>query len=114
MAFTGVIFTGAIFGFLISLVVSAIIIYLATKLFGEEEGFGTAILTALCGALIFALAAYFLGIGWLAALIGGLAWLIALGSIYEIGWLKSLVIAIVIWIFATIVSLLLPTVAIPI
>jgi hypothetical protein len=30
--------------FLISLVISAIIIYVVTKIFGEKEGFGTAIL----------------------------------------------------------------------
>lgn len=102
-----------IIGFLISLVISGVIIYLATKLFGEKEGFGTAILAAFIGAIIYAIAAYFLGVGWIAALIGGIAWLIALGSLYSIGWLKSLAIAVVIWIFATIVSLVLPTVTGP-
>ena len=106
-------FIGVLLGFLISLVISAIVIYLAAKLLGEKEGFGTAILTALVGAIIFALVSYFLGIGWIAALISGIAWLIALGSLYKIGWLKSLVIAVVIWIFATIVSLVLPTIAGP-
>lgn len=100
-------------GFLISLVISAIIVYLATKLFGEEEGFGTAILTAFIGAVIFALASYFLGAGWIASLIGGIAWLIALGSLYNIGWLKALAVAVVIWIFAAIVSLMLPTLSGP-
>jgi hypothetical protein len=106
-------FLAVLVGFLISLVISAIIIYLAAKLLGEKEGFGTAILAAFVGAIIFALASYFIGIGWIAALIGGIAWLIALGSLYQIGWLKSFVIAIVIWIFATIVSLVLPTIAGP-
>lgn len=102
-----------IIGFLISLVISAIIIYVATKLFGETEGFGTAILTALIGAVIFSLASYLLGAGLLAALIGGLAWLIALGSMYNMGWLKSFVVAVIIWIFAAIVSWILPTVSGP-
>jgi hypothetical protein len=97
-----------VIGFLISLVVSGVIIYLATKLLGEKEGFGTAIFAALIGAIIFALASYFIVVGWIAALIGGIAWLIALSSLYNIGWLKSLVIAIVIWIFAAIVSWVLP------
>ena len=104
---------GAFIGFLISLVISAVVIYLATKLLGEEEGFGTAILTALIGAIIFALVTLFFGGGWIAAVIGGLAWLIALGSLYSMGWLKAFVIAIIIWIFATIVSLVLPTIAGP-
>ena len=106
-------FTGVLLGFLISLVISAVIVYLATKLLGEKEGFGTAIWAALAGAIIFAIVSYFIGIIWVASLIGGIAWLIALGSLYNIGWLKSLVIAFVIWVFATIVSLVLPTIAGP-
>lgn len=101
-------------GFLISLVVSAIIIYLATKLFGEKEGFSTAILTSLIGAVIFGLASFLLGIGWVASLIGGVAWLIALSNLYDMGWLKSLVVAVIIWIISAIVSLVLPTIAGPI
>jgi hypothetical protein len=101
---------GILLGFLISLVVSSIVIYVAAKLFGEKEGFGTAILAALAGAIIFELVSYILGIGLIAALIGGIVWLIALGSLYQIGWLKSLLITIVIWVFASIVSLVLPTV----
>ena len=105
--------TGTLVGYVISLVISAVIIHLAVKLFGESEGFGTAIFTALAGTVIFALASYFIGSGWIAALIGGIAWLIALGSLYDIGWMRSLVIAIVIWVFAMLVSQVLPTVAGP-
>jgi Na+/melibiose symporter-like transporter len=98
--------------FLISLVVSAIIIYFVTKIFGEKEGFGTALLAAFIGAIIYAATYYFLRpeLGWLASLIGGIAWLIALGALYSIGWLKALVIAIIVWIIAAIVSFILPTV----
>ena len=102
-----------IFGFLISLIVSAIIIYLATKLFGETEGFGTAMMTALIGAIIFAITSYFIATGWIAALIGGIAWLIALSSFYSMGIFKSILIAIMVWAFATLVSLVLPTIAGP-
>ncbi|MDD5086755.1 MAG: hypothetical protein PHV16_03290 [Candidatus Nanoarchaeia archaeon] len=105
-------FLGALIGFLISLIISAIIIYLAAKLFGEKEGFGTAILAAFIGAIIFAIVSYFLG-GWIASVIGGIAWLIALGSLYKMGWLKAFVVAVVIWIFAAIVSWVLPTIAGP-
>ena len=48
-------------------------------------------------------------LGWLASLIGGIAWLIALGVLYSIGWLKALVIAIIVWIIAAIVGIFLPT-----
>jgi hypothetical protein len=98
--------------FFISLVISAIIIYVVTKLFGEKEGFGTALLTAFVGAIIYAAAYYFLRpeLGWLASLIGGIVWLIALGVLYKIGWLKALGIAIIVWIIAAIAGIFLPTV----
>ena len=102
-----------IFGFLISLIVSAIIIYLATRLFGETEGFGTAIMAALAGALIFSIASYFIATGWIAALIGGIAWLIALGNHCNMGMLKSMFIAIMVSAFATLVNLVLPTIVGP-
>ncbi len=106
-------FVAVLISFLISLVVSAIIIYFVTRVFGEHEGFGTALLAAFIGAIIFAFASYFIGTGWIAALIGGIAWLITLSSLYNIGWLRAFVIALIIWVFATIVSLVLPTVAGP-
>ncbi|HLG24332.1 MAG TPA: hypothetical protein VI564_05380 [Candidatus Nanoarchaeia archaeon] len=105
--------TGVLLGFLISLVISAVIIYVATKLFGEEEGFGTAIMAALCGSVIFAIVSYFIGAGLIATLIAGISWLIALGSLYKIGWIKSFIVAVVIWVFAAIVSAVLPTIAGP-
>jgi len=39
--------------FFISLFISAIIIYVVTKLFGEKEGFGTTLEAALIGAIIY-------------------------------------------------------------
>jgi len=97
--------------FVISLIISAIIIYVVTKMFGEKEGFGTALLAAFIGAIIYAAAYYFLKpeLGWLASLIGGIAWLIVLGFLYGNGWLKALVIAIIVWIIAAIVGIFLPT-----
>ena len=97
--------------FLISLIISAIIIYIVTKIFGEKEGFGTALLAAFIGAIIYAAAYYFLKpeLGWLASLIGGIAWLIALGFLYGIGWLKALGIALIVWVIAAVVGIFLPT-----
>jgi len=99
--------------FIVGLIISAIIIYAVTKLFGEREGIGTALLAALAGAIIYALAYYFLGQGLLAGLIGGFVWLLALGSLYKIGWLKALVVAVIVWIVAAIVGFVLPTVVGP-
>ena len=95
-------------GFLISLVISAIIIYAVAAVFGENEGAGTALLAAFIGAIIYGLAYFFLGNGLLAAVLGGIGWVIALGSLYDIGWLKAAVIAVIVWLIATFVSWFLP------
>ena len=99
--------------FLIGLAISTIIIYVITKLFEQKEGVGTAILAALVGAVIYALAYYFLGEGLLAALIAGFVWLLALGSLYNMGWWKALGVAIVVWIVAFFVGFIFPTVVGP-
>jgi len=99
--------------FLVGLIVSTIIIYVITKLFEEKEGGGTALLAALVGTVIYALAYYFLGEGLLAALIAGFVWLLALGSLYNMGWWKALGVAIVVWIVAFLVGFILPTVVGP-
>jgi hypothetical protein len=96
--------------FIIGLISSTIIIYVVTKLFGQKEGLGRAFVTAIIGAIVYSIIYFLLGNGWLAAIVGGLVWLIALRGLYDIGWLKSFAIAIIIWIAATIVGLLLPTV----
>lgn len=101
-----------ILNFVISMVVSTIIIYIVTKIFDQKEGLGSAVLAALGGAIVYTAAYYFLGIGLAAAVIGGLAWLVVLGSVYEIGWLKSLLIAVVLWVVVGILSFL-PTVVGP-
>lgn len=95
--------------FLVGLLVSTLIIFIITKVSGEREGLGTALLAALIGAVIYAVAYFLLGHGLLAGLIGGFFWLLALRSLYRMGWFKSLGVAIVVWIVAIIVGLFLPT-----
>lgn len=95
--------------FVIGLVISTIVIYIVTKLFGEKEGIGRAFLTAIVGSIAYSVVYFLLGNGWLAAIVGGIVWLIALRGLYDIGWLKALAIAVIIWIAATVVGLLLPT-----
>ncbi|AJF61667.1 hypothetical protein QT06_C0001G0833 [archaeon GW2011_AR15] len=99
---------GVLIGFIISLIISAAVIFFAAKIMGEREGFSTALFAAFIGSLLFAIVSYLIGMGLLASLIGGIAWLIALGSIYNMGWLKSFFVAVVIWFFSAIVSMVLP------
>jgi hypothetical protein len=95
--------------FVIGLIVSTVIIYIVTKLFREKEGIGRAFLAALVGAIVYSVVYFLVGTGWIAAIIGGIVWLIALRALYKMGWLKSLAVAVIVWIAAVIIGLLLPT-----
>jgi len=95
--------------FIVSMIVSGLIIYIVTKLLGEKKGIGTALVAAFAGSLIYSLAYLFFGTGLIAAAIGGFVWLVALGGLYKIGWLRSLGIAIVVWLLASAISVFLPT-----
>jgi len=104
--------------FFISLFISAIIIYFVTKLFRETEGFGTALLASFIGTIIY-ISLYYVfgniselaGLKWFASILGGIGWLLALRFLYSIGWLKALVLAIVIWVISAIVGYFLPILA---
>jgi len=91
-----------------------VIIYVVTKLLGEKEGLITALIAALAGTVIYTIVFSILGQGILAAIIAGIAWLLALQFLYKIGWIKSLLIAILIWIVATIAGWFLPALTGPV
>jgi hypothetical protein len=103
----GIIITAILF--VIALIVSTVVIYLVTKMFGEKEDINTALIAAVVGTVLYGIVYFLIGHGLIAAIIGGIAWLIALRMLYKIGWLKSLVIAVIIWIVTAIVGWLLPT-----
>jgi hypothetical protein len=103
------VIVGTLIMFLIAWIVSTLIIYVVTRLFGESEGIGTAILAALVGTVVYALVFYFLGGGFLPGLIAGIIWLLALMWFYEMTFLKALVTAVIVWVIAIIVGLVLPT-----
>ncbi len=91
-------------------IVSSIIIFIVTKILGEKEGFGTALLAGLVGAIIYAIAGFLLGHGLISAIIGGIFWLWALHHLYSMGWLKALAVAVIVWLITILVGLFLPTV----
>jgi hypothetical protein len=101
---------GLVLFLIVGLIVSTVIIYLVTKLFGEREGIDTALPAALVGAIIYGLAFFFIGQGLFASIIAGFVWLAALGSMYDMSWLKAGAIALIVWVAAAFVSLGLPTV----
>ena len=95
--------------FVIGLLISTVIIYITTKLFGQKEGIGRAFLTALIGSAVYSIMYFVFGSGWIAAIVGGIVWLIALRGLYDIGWVRAIMIAVIVWVAATVVGLLLPT-----
>ena len=103
----------SIVGILVALVVSTVIIYVVTKLMGETEGIGRALLAAIIGTIVYGLAYLIFGNGLLAAIVGGIVWLLALKGLYKIGWVKALIIAVLIWILASIIGYFLPTLSGP-
>ncbi len=94
--------------FVVALVISTVIIYVITKLFGEKEGITTAFLAALIGTAVYTIIYYVIGQGLIAAFIAGIVWLLALQKLYGIGWFKSLLIAVAVWIVTSIVGWFLP------
>jgi hypothetical protein len=101
-----VIFT--LLTFAVALLISTVIIYVITKLSGEKEGITTAFVAALIGTAIYTILYYFLGHGLIAAFIAGIVWLLALQKLYTIGWVKSLFIAVAVWIVTSLVGWFLP------
>lgn len=100
----------SVISFIVALIISTVIIYVVAKLFKQKEGIGRAFATALIGTIVYSIIYFILGQGWIAAIVGGFVWLLALRWLYDIGWLKALGIAVIVWIAATIVGFLLPTV----
>lgn len=95
--------------FLIGLLISTVVIYLSSLFLGTKRSFKVAVFAAIIGSIIYAIAHYLLGNGLIAAILGGIAWLLALKSIYKIGWIHALIMAIVIWVITSIIGILLPT-----
>ncbi len=102
-----------VIGVLLALSVSTLIIYVVTRLMGETEGILIALLAAIIGTLVYALAYWLFGNGLLAAVVAGFVWLLALRGLYKIGWVKALVIAVLVWILATVIGYFLPTLSGP-
>ena len=94
--------------FVIGLVVSTIVIYFVSRFVGTKRGLKVAFFTAIIGSLIYATVYYLVGNGLLAAVLGGIAWLLALKGLYKIGWIHALIMAIIIWIITSLVGVLLP------
>ena len=95
--------------FVISLVISTVIIYFITKVLGEREGIKYAFLAAISGSIIYGIFNNLIGNNIVTSIIGGAIWFFALKIIYRMKWLKTLLITFIIWIVASLVGILIPT-----
>jgi uncharacterized membrane protein len=95
--------------FVIGLIISTVIIYIVTKLFGEKEGIKQAFAAALIGSAVYAVVYFIFGHGFLAAVTGGIVWLLALKALYRFGWIRAFIIAVIIWIISGVIGLVVPT-----
>ena len=95
--------------FLVGLLVSTLVIYVVTLFMRQRRSMKLALFTAIIGSIVYTIAYVLLGNSFLSAVLGGIAWLLALKAIYHMGWLKALIVAVGIWIITTVIGVLLPT-----
>jgi len=95
--------------FVISLVISTVIIYFITKIFGEREGIKYAFLAAISGSIIYGILNNLIGNNIITSIIGGALWIFVLKIIYRMKWLKTLLIAFIIWVITNLIGFLIPT-----
>jgi hypothetical protein len=101
--------TTSVIIFIIGLLISTLVIYLVTSITRHRRSIKLAFFTAIIGSIVYGIVYLWLGNGFLSAVLGGIAWLLALKAIYHMGWLKALIIAVSIWIITSIIGVLLPT-----
>ncbi len=95
--------------FVIGLVISTVIIYFITKVFGEREGIKYAFLAAISGSIIYGILNNLIGNNIITSIIGGALWILVLKIIYRMKWLKALLIAFIIWGITNLIEILIPT-----
>lgn len=105
---------GAVFVFLVNLLIGALGIHFGAKLVVDADvGFRRAIVAALVGALIWTVVAFFFGwIPLLGPILTLLAWIAVINWSYPGGWGSAIAIAFVAWLVALVVLWALATVGI--
>jgi predicted neutral ceramidase superfamily lipid hydrolase len=100
--------------FFIGLLISTLVIYIVTSITRHRRSIKLALFTAIIGSIVYVIVYHFSGgNGFLSAVLGGIAWLLALKTIYRMGWLKALIIAASIWIITSFVDVLFPSATAP-
>jgi len=90
--------------FIIVLLISTLVIYLVTSITRHRRSIKLALFTAIIGLIVYVIVHFWFENSFLSAVLAGIAWLLAVKTIYHMGWLKALIIATSIWTI-TIISL---------
>ena len=93
-------FIGSIVAFVIALLVGGLAIYISARLVVDVDDYSHAVITALIGAIAWALTAWIPLVGPLIALV---VWIGVINWRYPGGWGKSIVIGLIAWLTALVI-----------
>lgn len=90
--------------FVVSLLIGALGIYIGARVVADYDDFTYAIVTALIGAVVWVVVAFFLGwIPFLGPLLALVAYIAVINVRYPGGWLRAVGIALIAWVAAVVV-----------
>lgn len=98
---------GSLVAFLVALLVGGLAIYISASLVADVQDYSHAVITALFGAIAWALTAWIPLVGPLIALI---AWIWVINWRYRGGWVDAAIIGVVAWLSALVILFVLDSV----
>lgn len=96
-------FLGSLVAFVVALLIGGLAIYISARLVVDVDDYGHAVVTALVGAIAWALTAWIPLIGPLIALV---VWVGVINWRYPGGWIKAAIIGLGAWISALVILLI--------
>ena len=90
--------------FLVHLLILTLIIYVVTSILRKRRSMKFALLTSIVGLIVYWIANSLWENTLVSAFLGGIAWLVSLKTIYRMGWIKALIVAVGVLIIAYIVA----------
>lgn len=96
----------SLLSFFITLVVTALFLWVAARIVIDRGGLLAALLTALVGSIAANLVLWFVPISWLAFVLALAVWALVAAIFFRTGWLKGAVIGLVAWVLFFVVNLI--------
>ncbi|WP_458188555.1 hypothetical protein [Haladaptatus sp. NG-WS-4] len=100
---------GSVVGFLVSLLIGALGIYIGARVVTGTDDYGYALITAIVGSLVGGIVSIFLGwlLGWLIVLV---AWIWVINWRYPGGWGNAIGIGLIAWLSVVAITYVLVTI----